>query len=353
MAENKDMRVYVDSEKRLRRADDLRVVAARDVLADAVRNRCPFHLELGKVKAEDRRRFYGGPDYEFQQWEGEILVRLSIPNTVHEGTQIRFVADTTYGNFFDMATTNRHQIESMLNDLEPISTFGGCTVEGERYSTGSVYRVIFNELGTAPSLRWMTKGGATSIVACETEEASQGSAGNWVYDVWLPDTPRAEWYAAETTAPDAVEVVPIGPGFAGSGVQIDRLVFHPTASGSILLQVTGDSPTDPIPVDASAEDILAEVRSVSPGVYSSARRAGEFEIDLIHGTTGVQTPITADDIYASVADIRAVTIAHSDLVADRHIAGSPPVLLEIINERVTETDGLSATTSETIYSAEL
>ena len=348
------MQVFVDTARRLRRGDDLSHVSAKEVFGDAVRNLCPWHVQLGKVEAEDRRRSLGTPDHKFLAWEGDLILRLSMPGVVLEGSQIRFVADNdTYSAYFNIVDLDRHQIEQVLNDLEPISTHGGVTVEGKRCAAGTLYRVMFTELGTAPSLEWMTSSAAVTITCCETEEAVAGCGGRIVYDLWLPDTPNLEWYLAEQDAATAIEIVPMGPSFSGAGAQIDRISIDPTASGHYVLQVTGDSPTDPIPVDASPTEVLAAINDVSLGTYSTARFSGPNWIDLVHSTLGIQTPILVDDIYMSVADFRSGTIAHSDLLADNKLSGSGPITIEILNQTVTETDSESATTTEILYSATL
>lgn len=348
------MQVFVDTARRLRRGDDLSHVSAIEVFGDAVRKLCPWHVQLGRVKAEDRRRSMGVPDHTYLPWEGDVILRLSMPEVFLEGSKIRFIADNdTYSDYFLVKDLDRQQIESVLNDMEPISTHGGVTVEGKRCSAGNLYRVMFNELETAPSLKWMTSSAATTITCCETEEAISGCGGRWVYDLWLPDTPNLEWYLAETDAATAVEVVPIGPSFSGSGAQIDRLVFDPTASGHYVLQVSGDTPTDPIPIGSSPSELLSALNAVSLGTYSAAKTSGENSIDLIHSSLGLQTPIAVDDIYMSVAAFRSGTIAHSDLLADNALSGKGPIKIEILNQTVTETDSESATTTEIIYSATL
>jgi len=348
------MQIFLDTEQRLRRGDDLGFVSAREVFEDSIKNLCPWHLELGRVKAQTNRRSIGKADHEYLRWSGDVIFRLSMPGVFLEGSKIRFVADNdTYSPELFVKDINRHQIEEILNDLEPISTHGGVTVEGQRMAAGSLYRVMFNELGDAPSLEWMMSASAVSITACETEEATTGAGGRWVYDIWLPDTPNIEWYLAEKDDVTAIEVAPVGPSFSGNGAQIDRISIDPTASGYYVLQVPGDTPTDPIPVFASPQVIMDELNKVSLGTYSTARISGLNTIDLIHSSLGIQSPITVDDIFTSVADIRTATIAHSDILADNKLSGGGPIKIEILNQTVTETNNESATTTEILYSAEI
>lgn len=346
------MRLFLDTEKRLRLGEDMSFVSPHDAFGEAVRKLCPWHLELGRVKTQDKRRMLGTPEHEYIEWEGDVILRLSMPGVILDEAKIQFVANNTvYSDQLDFKKINRKQIEKILNDMAPISTHGGVKVEGKRCATGSMYRVLFNELGAAPSLEWMTTASSVTVACCETQEAITGCGGRWVYDVWLPDTPNLEWYLADKEEATPIEIIPLGPSFSGNGAQIDRIVIDATATGDYVLQVPGDDPTDPIPVDASPSEVLAALNAVSIGSYTQAKYGGSNIIDLIHTPVGIQTPVTVDDIYMSVADLKEATIAHSNLLADNKLSGEGKIKIEILNQKVTETNAKSATTTEILYSA--
>jgi hypothetical protein len=348
------VQAFIDTEGRLRIGDDLAHASAADVFGPALRDICPFDIDLGYCKARDHRRLWSQPQREFLTMDGTWTLRLSVPGLVFEGSRIRFVVDGgEYTDEIDLATLNRHQVETILNDTTAITNHGGVTVEGNRTSRGTVYRVQFIELGTAPTLRWEITNGPQSIEACQAPAEDTGNGGRILYDIWIPDTPSLEWVLSDQDPAEAIEVTPLGPSFGTAGVQIDRVTIHPHASGHYCLRVTGDDPTEPIPVSASAAEVLDAVRAVSPGVYSTARWAGNGIIDLVHQVSGIQPVITSNDVFSTMPAIKTATIAHGGLVADNLAGGKRPVQMDIIRERSTEVNGLASPTIETIYTATL
>jgi len=346
------VRVFADTEGRLRIGDDLAHASAADVLGPAIRSLCPFDLDLGYVNARDHRRLWATPERTFLELDGIWTFRLSIPGLVFKGSTIRFVVDgSEYTDEVPLNTLNRYQVEELLNDTTAVTDHGGVTVEGNRTSRGTVYRVQFVELGTAPTIRWEIRNGAQSIDACQSPAEDSAAGGRILYDIYLPDTPQLEWVLSDQDADEAVEVTPLGPSFGTDGVQIDRIAIHPHASGHYSLRVPGDDPTDPIAVTATAAEVLDAIRAVSPGVYSSARWSGNGLIDLIHQTSGIQSVITSDDVFATMPSIKTATIAHGGLIADNLAGGKLPVQIDITRERTTVVNDLASPTIENIYTA--
>ena len=348
------MQVFIDTDGRLRIGDDLAHASPADVFGPAVMSICPFDLDVGYCKATDHRRLWSTPEYSFLPLDGTWTLRLSIPGLVFDGSRIRFVVDgSEYTDEVDLSTLNRYQVETLLNDTTAITNHGGVTVEGTRASRGTVYRVQFVNLGTAPTLRWEITNGPQSIDACQSPAEDIGNGGRILYDIWIPDTPSLEWVLSDQDAPEAVEVTPLGPAFGTDGVQIDRISIHPHATGHFVLRVTGDDPTEPISVTATAAEVLDAVRAVSPGVYSTARWAGANLIDLVHQNSGIQSVISADDVFCTMPATKTATIAHGGLVADNLAGGNKPVKLEILRELTTVVNDLSSPTTETIYTCTL